>query len=105
MIHSIYTNLFTHQNQVSYNDEIHYSYCNHNYYTSEEGEIILEECDGDNSFDYWQIDPITGETDFIGGTIATFGIFDEHYDGYYCKDNNVIVELDTDFYKKLNNWF
>ena len=97
MIHLISTNLFTHQNQVIVDGEIHYSVYNHNYYTSEAGVIILEVCDDDNSFNYWWVDSETGESDYIGGVDATFGIFDENYDGYPGRDENGIVELDTNF--------
>ena len=97
MIHLISTNVFTHQNQVRFNGEIHHSAYNHNYYTSEEGVIILEECDDDNGFNYWWVDSENGDTDYIGGVMATFGIFDEEYDGYPGRDENGIVELDTDF--------
>lgn len=97
MIHQISTNIFTHQNQVSFNGEIHNSNYNHNYYTSEEGVIILEECDDDNCYSYWKIDSVTGETDYIGGVMATFGIFNEEYDGDTDRDENGIIELDTDF--------
>lgn len=97
MIHLIDTNLFTHQNQVNFNGEIHHSSYNHNYYTSEEGVIILEECNDDNDYSYWWIDSENGNTDYIGGVVSIFGIFDEDYDGYPNKDKNGIIELDTEF--------
>ena len=97
MIHSISTNLFIHQNQVNFNGEIHHSVYNHNYYTSEDGLIILKECDDDNTFYYYNVDPNTGDTEYYGLVDSVFGIFDEDYDGYPGRDENGIVELDTDF--------
>jgi hypothetical protein len=97
MIHLIYINLFTHQNQVSFNDEVHYSSYNHNYYTSREGVIILEECTDDNTFFYCNVDHNTGNTEYYGLVYSTFGIFNKYYDGYPERDENGVVELDTDF--------
>lgn len=97
MIHSISTNLFIHQNQINFNGEIHHSVYNYNYYTSEDGLIILEECDDDNTFYYYNVDPNTGDTEYYGLVDSVFGIFDEDYDGYPGRDENGIVELDTDF--------
>lgn len=53
MITPINTNNFTHQKTIKFNGEIHHSVYNHNYYLSEDGKIILEECDDDNGFYYY----------------------------------------------------
>lgn len=97
MIHQISTNLFSHQTKVKFNGEIHHSTYNHNYYTSEDGLIILEECDDDNTFYYYNVDPNTGDTEYYGLVDSEFGIFDEDYDGYPCKNNEGIIELNSDF--------
>ena len=97
MIHLVDTNFFIHQNQVTFNGEIHHSIYNHNYYTSEDGLIILEECDDDNTFYYYNVDPNTGNTEYYGLVDSIFGIFDENYDGYPVLNESGIIELDTDF--------
>ena len=97
MIHLISTNLFQYQESVMFNGVQHHSSYNHNYYTSENGVIILEECNDDNVYSYWWVDSENGNTDYIGGVFSTFGIFDDGYDGYPRRDENGILELDTDF--------
>ena len=97
MLHPISTNLFTHQKSVIFNEELHYSSYNHNYYTSEDGVIILEECNDNDVFCYWWVDSGNGNTDYIGTAVGTFGIFDKEYDGNPTRDENGIVKLDTDF--------
>lgn len=98
MIHPISTNLFRRQNQVNVNGETHHSVYNHNYYTSEDGLIILEECNDEDTFYYYNVDPNTGDTEYYGLAYSTVGIFDENYDGFSPeRDDNGIVELDTDF--------
>ena len=97
MIHLINANLFTHQNQVNFNGEIHYSSYNHNYYTSRDGVIILEECDDDNTFYYYNVDPNTGDTEYYGLVDSISGIFNEDYDGFPYKNDEGIIELNSDF--------
>lgn len=98
MIHPISTDLFRRQNQVNINGETHHSVYNHNYYTSEDGLIILEECNDEDTFYYYNVDPNTGDTEYYGLAYSTVGIFDENYDGFSPeRDENGIVELDPDF--------
>ena len=97
MIHLVSTNLFIRQNQVNFNGETHHSVYNHNYYTSEDDLIILEKCNDDNTFYYYNIDPNTGNTEYYGLVDSIHGIFDENYNGYPERDENGIIELDTDF--------
>ena len=97
MIHSIDTNHFAHQNQVNFCGEIHHSKHNHKYYTSQDGLIILEESNDDNSFYYWLVDPTNGETEYIGSVMSTFSMFNENYNGYPERNENGIIELDTNF--------
>ena len=65
--------------------------------TSEDGLIILEKCNDDNTFYYYNIDPNTGNTEYYGLVDSIHGIFDENYNGYPERDENGIIELDTDF--------
>ncbi len=97
MIHLIDTNLFAHQNQVNFNGEIHHSNYNHNYYTSQGGVIILEECDDDNTFYYYNVDPNTGNTEYYGLVDSITGIFDKDYDGFTYKNDEGIIELNSNF--------
>lgn len=97
MITPINVNNFIYQDTIMFNGEIHYSVYNHNYYLSEDGKIILEECDDDNGFYYYWVDPVTGNTDYIGLVIGCYGIFDSEYDGNIEQDVNGMINIDSDF--------
>lgn len=86
---SITTNDYRFTDEVYYNGLYHYSSYNHNYYTNDEGEIILEECDDDNGFSYYRIDPMTGEDEYLGSEYCSCGIFNS---------DEQIVMLDSEIF-------
>lgn len=86
---SITTHDYRFTDEVYYNGLYHYSSYNHNYYTNDEGEIILEECDDDNGFSYYRIDPMTGSDDYLGFSFGYGGIFE---------DGEKIVTLDSEIF-------
>ena len=62
-----------------------------------DGIIILEECDDDNTFYYYNVDPNTGNTEYYGLVDSISGIFDDDYDGFPYINDEGIIELNSNF--------
>ena len=66
---------YRHVENLTLGDRCLNSCYNHNYYVNEiTGDVILEECDDDNFFDYYRINPDGTET-YLGGIPCVSGIF------------------------------
>ncbi len=72
---------------------------NHNYYYDKNNDdLILEETDDYQTCFYYRVninEDLEVRTDYLGYTEDEFGfgIFDDDYDGYPCRNENNVVEL------------
>jgi len=74
---------------------------NHNYYHNKTtGDLILEEANDDQTCYYYQVE-VNGYSfvnNYLGLTDDQYGygIFDVDYDGYPARNENGVIELDTE---------
>lgn len=101
MITQINTSEYQHvQSIVLYGVEFSSSY-NHNYYYNENTcDLILEEANDDQTCYYYRVE-VNGYSfvnNYLGFTDDQYGygIFDVDYDGYPVRNENGVIELDSD---------
>lgn len=74
---------------------------NHNYYyNNNTRDLILEESNGDQTCYYYRVE-VRGymfDENYLGFTDDPYGygIFDVDYDGYPVRDENYVIELDSE---------
>lgn len=73
---------------------------NHNYFYNNNDDLILEETDDYQTCFYYRVninEDLEVRTDYIGYTEDKFGfgIFDDDYEGHPCRNENNVVELDS----------
>lgn len=81
---------------------VEFSSCyNHNYYRNKNnGDLILEEANDDQTCYYYRVEE-NGHSfvkNYLGFTDDQygFGIFDEDYEGYPTRNENGVIELDSE---------
>ena len=75
-INQHYDNFFPSKNLTFLQSEL-YSFYNHNYYYSDElNELILEECDDDSYFEYYNVN-VFGSHIYLGAYNGIGGIFED----------------------------
>ena len=72
---------------------------NHNYYYNKNtGDLILEETNDDQTCYYYRVE-VNGYSfvkNYLGFTDDQYGIFDDDYEGYPSRNENGVIELDSE---------
>ena len=103
MITQIIPSNYKHVLFITIGDFSETSRYNHNYYVNinDESDIILEECDDDNWFDYYQVigfheDEFRGKLTVIEDHTYIGGIYS--YTGIFFENSDKIIELNSEIY-------
>ena len=101
MVTQIYTSEYQHIQSIVLNGVEFSSSYNHNYYHNKNtGDLILEEANDDQTCYYYRVE-VNGyivDENYLGFTDDPYGygIFDVDYEGCPARNENGVIELDSD---------